>query len=127
MKHIIRLAFLIMMALPMAANAQEGQSLRTQIKNNSVPGWQYDRSATTSKAIVTTNNNENHDESLVTQIRKGTAPGMRFMPIPANSHTQSINTQKAVVARTGSLPSEQIRHVEPAVKITAPVPPAQDN
>jgi hypothetical protein len=127
MKHIIRLTILLMVAIPYASNAQEGQSLRTQIKNNSVPGWQYDRSATTSKAIVATNNNEKHDESLVTQIRKGTAPGMRFMPVPANSNTSSINTQKAIVARTGSLPSEQTRNAEPAVKITAPAPPTQDN
>lgn len=127
MQHIIRTTILILITqgVIQATYAQNdaGQSLRDQIKNNAVAGWQYDRSATTARTVAV-NNNEKHDESVATQIRKGTAANMRFMPVPAGT-TQPVNTQKAIAARTVSLPSEQPMRVEPAAKIVAPVLPAQ--
>jgi hypothetical protein len=126
MQHIIRTTILILItqAILQTTFAQNdgGQSLRDQLKNNAVTGWQYDRSATSARTVAV-NNNEKHDESVATQIRKGTAANMRFMPVPAISQTEPVNTQKAVVAKTVVLPSEQPLRAETAAKIAAPAPP----
>jgi len=95
----------------------------TQIKNGTVPGWQFIKTepAKTSVSI----NRENNSESLAAQIRKGRAPGMKFLPSPA-ANTSARMAQKAPAAKTVPLASEQTPEPVTAPKIIATPQPTQE-
>lgn len=76
----------------------------TQLKNNTVPGWQYTMTEPAKTPVSV--NRENKSESLATQIRRGTAPGMKFLPAPAN--TSARIAQTAPAAKSAPLASEQM-------------------
>jgi hypothetical protein len=94
----------------------------TQLKNGTVPGWQF----STEKPVLSpaTNNKLNEKESLIAQIRKGTAAGMQFKPVVVGA-TQSAALRSAAVAKQ-PLASEQAVVVQPAKVEAAPVVPKQE-
>ena len=94
----------------------------TQLKNGTVPGWQF----STEKPVLSpaTNNKLNEKESLIAQIRKGTAAGMQFKPVAAGA-TQSVALRSAAVVKQ-PLASEQSVAVQPAKVDAAPVVPKQE-
>src|SRR5688572_11914339 len=67
------------------------------LKNNTVPGWQYNKSEPSKKPVSVIK--ESKTESFAAQIRKGTAPGMKFLPSPA-VNTLTGMAQKAPAATT---------------------------
>jgi hypothetical protein len=95
----------------------------TQLKNGTVPGWQF----STEKPVLptTTNNKLNEKESLITQIRKGTAAGMQFKPVVVAA-TQPVVLRSVAVAARQPLASEGSVAVQPAKVEVAPVVPKQE-
>jgi hypothetical protein len=91
----------------------------TQLKNGTVPGWQF----STEKPVLSPaiNSKLNEKESLITQIRKGTAAGMQFKPVVAGTTTVAA-LRSAAVARQ-PLASEAVVPASPKVEI-APVAPS---
>ena len=94
----------------------------TQLKNGTVPGWQF----STEKPVLSPaiNSKLNEKESLIAQIRKGTAAGMQFKPVMAGA-TPVAALRSAAVARQ-PLASEQSVVVQPAKVEAAPVVPKQE-
>lgn len=94
----------------------------TQLKNGTVPGWQF--SAVKPVPSPAVNNKLNEKESLITQIRKGTAAGMQFKPVEAGT-TQPTALRTATVASRQPLPSEQVVSAPPKTAVE-PVAPKQE-
>lgn len=94
----------------------------TQLKNGTVPGWQFNKSEAAKTPVSV--DRENKRESLAAQIRKGTAPGMKFLPSPA-ANTSAGTAQKAPAAKTVPLASEQTPDPVTAPKIIATPQPTQ--
>ncbi len=92
----------------------------TQLKNGTVPGWQF----STEKPVLSPaiNSKLNEKESLITQIRKGTAAGMQFKPVMPGP-TPVAALRSATVSRQ-PLASEQVVAVQPAKVEAAPVAPS---
>jgi hypothetical protein len=87
-----------------------GERFSTQLKNGTVPGWQF--SAVKPTPSPTLNNILNEKESLITQIRKGTAAGMQFKPVAGGS--APLAARVATVVAKQPLPSEKGVAVQPA-------------
>jgi hypothetical protein len=108
-------------------NAQDenaSERFSTQLKNNRVPGWQYTNTepVKTSASV----NKENNREGLAAQIRKGTAPGMKFLPTTAG-YTPARMTQKRSAVKTAPLASEQMPAPKTVPQIkTIPVPTQEE-
>jgi hypothetical protein len=95
----------------------------TQLKNGTVPDWQYNKSEPSKRSVSV--NKENKTESLGTQIRKGTAPGMKFLPTPA-ANTSAPIAQKAPAAKAAPLASEQMSNTVTAPQIKVIPLPTQE-
>src|SRR5688572_26530057 len=99
-----------------AQTEKVNERFSTQLKNGTVPGWQYNKSEPPKSTVSV--DRENKRESLATQIRKGTAPGMKFLPTSTvNTSASAPITQKAPAAKTVQLASEQTPEPVPAPKI----------
>jgi hypothetical protein len=94
----------------------------TQLKNGTVPGWQF----STEKPVLSPaiNSKLNEKESLITQIRKGSVAGMQFKPVVAGA-TQSAILRSATVAKQ-PLASEQAVAAQPVKVEVVPVVPKQE-
>src|SRR5687768_8593438 len=93
-----------------------------QLKNGTVPGWQF--SAEKPVQPTSINNKLNEKESLITQIRKGTAAGMQFKPVAAG--TMSMGALRSATVSRQPLASEQAVAAQPAKVEAAPVVPKQE-
>lgn len=94
----------------------------TQLKNGTVPGWQFSTEKQVSPPAI--NSKLNEKESLITQIRKGTAAGMQFKPVVAGA-TQPAVLRSATVSKQ-PLASEQAASAQPAKVEAASVVPKQE-
>lgn len=95
----------------------------THLKNGTVPDWQYNKSEPAKTPVIV--NRENKSESLAAQIRKGTAPGMKFLPTPAANSSAPI-AQKAPAAKAAPLASEQMSSTVTAPQIKVIPLPTQE-
>ncbi|MFT3823081.1 MAG: hypothetical protein QM731_04140 [Chitinophagaceae bacterium] len=117
MKHLSNKIILSALAVCVTAmaNAQEYKSnvsISEQLKGNTVPGLNYTAARhVTAAASIKPNEGK---ESQVQQIKKGTAKGMKFMPVTA---ARTVQPAARALARTGSLPSDR-----QAQKVTTPSP-----
>lgn len=91
----------------------------TQLKNGIVPGLQFSTLKPVPPPAI--NSKLNEKESLIAQIRKGTAAGMQFKPGAAEA-TQSAALRSVTVAKK-PLASEQAMHASTKVEV-APVAPS---
>jgi hypothetical protein len=124
----IKLYVLIIVALATSSVLQaqtENASERfsTQLKNGTVPGWQF--SPVNRVPTPAVNNKQNEKENLITQIRKGTAAGMQFKPVVAGT-TQPTAALRAAVAGKQPLASEQAVTVQPTKVEAGLVTPKQE-
>lgn len=96
----------------------------TLLKNNTVPGWQYNMTEPAKTTVTVTE--KNNSESLTTQIRKGTAPGMKFLPSPV-ANTSARIAPKAPAAKSAPLASEKMPSpvTVPQIKVI-PVPTQEE-
>jgi hypothetical protein len=107
-----------------AQTENTSEKLIDQLKNGTAQGLLF---AKNEPAPAANTINPETKESLVAQIRKGIAKGMKFLPVPAIAPVNAGAAQKAVVAPTGQLASEQeIRKQESKTIITFPVIPTQE-
>jgi hypothetical protein len=125
---IIKKVMLIIVAIVsghmLQAQTENGnERFSTQLKNGTVPGWQF--SAVKPVLPPAINNKQNEKESLITQIRKGSAAGMQFKP-GAVGTTQAATLRTATVAPKQPLASERAASVEQAKAVDAPVVPKQE-
>lgn len=101
-----------------------GERFSTQLKNGTVPGLQFSSVKPVSSPAA--NSKPNEKESLIMQIRKGTAAGMQFKPgtgtgIPVLARAATVAVPKQ------PLPSEQpVAKLEQAKPVAAPVVPKQE-
>jgi hypothetical protein len=109
--------FIIAMATSRMLQAQTenvGERFSTQLKNGTVPGWQFSAEKPVPSPAI--NSKPNEKESLITQIRKGTAAGMQFKPVTGGS--APVAARAATVAVKQPLASEQAVVAQP-VKVEA--------
>ena len=94
----------------------------TQLKNGTVPGWQF----STEKPVLSPaiNSKLNEKESLITQIRKGTAAGMQFKSVVVGP--TPVAALRSATAAKQPLASEQSVAVQPTKVEVAPVVPKQE-
>lgn len=96
----------------------------TQLKNGTVPGLQFSTVKPVPPPAI--NSKLNEKESLIAQIRKGTAAGMQFKPGTAGA-TPVTALRSATIAKQ-PLASEQAVHASPKVEVApgAPSVPKQE-
>ncbi|HEX6428199.1 MAG TPA: hypothetical protein VF008_10955 [Niastella sp.] len=94
----------------------------TQLKNGTVPGWQFSTEKSVPPPAI--NNQLNEKENLITQIRKGTAAGLQFKPVTGGS--VPVMARAAIVVGKQPLASEQSVTANPAKVETVPVVPKQE-
>jgi hypothetical protein len=106
-----------------AQSENVSERFSTQLKNGTVPGWQF----STDKSVPPTaiNSQLNEKESFITQIRKGTAVGMQFKPVTAGT-TPAAALRTATTVSNQPLASEQGVATKPAKVEAAPVVPKQE-
>ena len=95
----------------------------TQLKNGTVPGWQFSTDKSVPPSAI--NSQLNEKESLIKQIRKGTATDMQFKPGAAGTTTPAAALRTALVAKQ-PLASEQSVAAQPAKVEATPVVPKQE-
>ena len=126
-KTTILICLLCTISLVQAQEFNTNQKISDQLKSGAVAGMRY-APAKARRVVADNKTNEKHDESFITQVRKGTAPGISFKAggMAARSVTPAPATKAGPLASEAEQPKQQpLKPVAPAVIPSQEAAPAK--